>query len=239
MKSNSIAAIVRLGIIILAVVSGMSAIWFASSAVKELKTTPMPNVTALSPEGCTDQFFYGFESTNTGWKAQRANGSQAILNVTQTTVMAKSGQGALDLQVDLDSSNPNRRSGETFIDLASNPPIGLVAPFKLEDVPITVWFFVPAAAAGSSDIPNGVQIFVKDEQYRSEYSDWGILTNNTDRWVSFTFVPTREPPQSGYMDEGFDPTRINIIGFKIGTSEDSSASYAGPVWIDDVCWQKP
>ena len=237
---SRIAVVLRIIGIIVALLLGVLAIWLASSAVQELQTTPTPSSAVLSPNICADQFFYGFESTNLGWEAQRtAIDSQAIQRVTQTTTMAKSGQGALELQVDLDSSNPKNQSGEAFIDLVSNPPIGLTPPFNLESVPITIWFFVPATATGNSDASFGVQIFVKDQQYRSEYSDWGALVNNTDRWIAFTFVPSRKPPQSGRMDEGFDPTQITIMGFKIGTRKNSSASFQSPVWIDDICWQKP
>jgi len=249
MNDNSrLATVIRIVGVIFALALAIFAIWFAFSTVQELKTTPTPTLNAtiptpntfvFSPSTCADQFFYGFETTPMGWDAQTAMDSQAIPSVKQSTAMAKNSQGSLELQVDLDGNNPNKQSGETFIDLVSNPPVGLEAPFNLEGVPITVWFFVPTAAAGNSDARNGVQIFVKDQQYRSEYSGWGDLTNNTDRWIAFTYVPTRNPPQSGYMDKGFDPTVITIIGFKIGTRPGSSASYSGPIWIDNICWQKP
>lgn len=231
------AVIIRIIGILLALALGIFAISLASAAVQELNTTPTTTTTLSSPDVCSDQYFYGFESTDLGWEAQRADDSQAISRVKQTTVMARSGHGALELQVDLDAGNPNKRSGETFINLAANPPIGLVAPFNLEDVPITIWFFVPAAATANTDAFIGVQIFVKDQLYRNEYSDWGNLANNTNRWIAFTFVPSRKAPEFGFMDNGFDPTQITIIGFKIGTKENSSADYSGSVWIDDVCWK--
>lgn len=240
MNDNSrITVVTRIIGIILALVLGISAIWFASSALQELQTTHTPAVAVFSPGNCADQFFYGFESTHMGWEAQTAADSQAILNIKQTSEMAKSGLGALELQVDLDGNNPNKQSGEAFINLASNPPIGLKAPFDLEGIPITVWFFVPATAAGNPNAPNGVQIFVKDQNGLSEYSTWGNLTNNTDRWAALTFVPTRDPSESIQMQDGFEPSMINIIGVKIGVAKDSSASYSGSFWIDDICWQKP
>ena len=116
------------------------------------------------------------------------------------------------------------------------PPPGIQAPINLEDVLITVWVYAPGGAAGDPNRPNGVQVFVKDQNWLSEYGAWFNLSGYTDRWIPITLTPSRQPPPGVYMDAGFDPSNIIVVGVKIGAGTNSEATYSGPIYIDGVTW---
>jgi hypothetical protein len=54
--------------------------------------------------------------------------------------------------------------------------------------------------------------------------------------MTVTVTPERTPPPNGYMDPGFDPTKIILLGLKVGAGSGSTASFSGLVWLDDVDW---
>jgi len=184
-----------------------------------------------------DSSKYGFESVDVFWVKQTYIDSQAVTAVAQSKRgMAKFGCYSLQLTVDLVSGHENKSKGEAYVDMRFFAPTGVNVPVNLEGVRITAWVYVPGDAAGDPESPNGVQIFVKDNtvKSKSEYATWFNLRDYTDRWIRISLSPSREAPPDGYMDSGFDPTKIIIIGIKIGTGKNSI--YRGPIYIDGVNW---
>jgi len=183
---------------------------------------------------CQDQSKYGFESGRMGWVEQTYWDSQAVTAVAQSEKgMAKIGCNSLKLSVDLIGGDDKKSKGEAYVDMRNNPPSGVVAPVNLEGVPITVWVYVPKEAIGDPSKPNGVQVFVKDQDWKSEYGTW----NNLDsQWIQISLTPSNEIPRWGYKDEGFDPSRIIAIGVKIGAGGGSTATFKGSIYVDGVNW---
>ena len=102
------------------------------------------------------------------------------------------------------------------MDMRNSKPPGVQLPANLEGVPITIRVFVPGTGAGDPRLPNGLQVLVKDDSWRSEYGTWLNLSGMTDTWITVQLTPSREKPRDGHMDPGFDPTRIIMVGLKIG-----------------------
>ncbi len=192
--------------------------------------------TATCPEDDSSKYGFELELADVPWVVQTYIGSQAITEVAQSGEMARFGCYSLKATVDLVGGHENKSNGETFVDLSFFPPTGVQAPVNLEGVPITVSVYVPRDAAGDSGRPNGIQVFVKDKNFASEYGAWFDLSDSTDRWVSISLVPMRETPPSGFMENGFDPSNIVIVGIKIGVGSDSIATYRGPIYIDGINW---
>ncbi len=232
-------------VVISGILLSIFGVWLSIHSIQTATVTASPTdiesltPTAPSPVACGNTSLYGFESGEMGWKPQSYEGSQAVQQVRQSTDQAKSGISSLELQLELNSQNDNRATGETFVDLRYDPPAGLKAPLDLEGVPITIWIYAPGAVAGKRETPNGVQVFVKDRNFKSEYGTWFNLTNGTDRWIPITLTPTKDPPSSGEMQPEFDPGQIILIGIKVETGKEAATTYIGPMWIDDICWEMP
>jgi hypothetical protein len=203
--------------------------------------TPLPTETStptLTPTCPPDSSTFGFESPDVIWVAQTYPDSQAVAAVTQSKrMMAKFGCYSLALAVDLVGGDVNKSRGEAYVDMRSTPPTGVEAPLDLEGVLVTVWVYVPADAAGDPSKPNGIQVFVKDQNWKSQYGTRLPLPGHTDEWVLMNLTPSRHTPPMGYMDEEFDPSNIIAVGIKIGASTNSTAAYVGPIYVDGVTWE--
>jgi hypothetical protein len=230
-------------IVLVGIASIMSSPTLIPPPVLTPTVTPSPTANpASSLMACNFRSLYSFESgTMMGWKPQTVNGNRAVLQVKQSTELVRSGRGSLELQVELRGGDENNSSGEAFVDLSLNPPPGLRAPLNLENIPIVIWVYVPETAIGNPQIPNGVQVFVKDQEFRSQYGEWRNLTDNidTDTWIAVILTPTKTPSPMIETDAGFDPSSIILVGIKIGIGTGSTATYTGSIWIDDVCWPTP
>lgn len=151
--------------------------------------------------------------------------------------MAKFGCYSSALIVDLTGGDENRSKGEAYVDMLSDPPAGEKAPLDLEGVTITIWMYVPRDAVGDPSKPNGAQMFVRDENLKSEYGSWFDLSGHTDEWVSLRLTPSRQTPPMGCMDEGFDPQNIIAVGVRVGAGTGSTATYSGPIYVDGIDWE--
>lgn len=191
------------------------------------------------PSKCPDNFWPDSEPVVYRWQSQ-TNDRQAAVQLKQLGNEFAS-ESVLELQLNLDGTDENKDAGEAFIDLRYHSPTGLQAPLNLEGVPITMAVYVPDLAGGTTEQPNGVQIFVKsqidpNDSFKSEYGTWMDLTDKTDRWLVLFLTPAKTPPPDGKMDPDFDPANIVLVGINIATQEGADVQYSGPVWISDVCW---
>lgn len=175
----------------------------------------------------------------TSWKPQTYIDSQAITAAFVTPYKPYSGIGSFEMTADLVGSHPNKSKGEVFVDLRyhpplCNPPDCMAAPVNFEGITITAKVMGSVGSGGDPQRPNGFQLFVKDENWRSFYGDWQNISETN--WMTVTVTPRRTPPPYGYMDPGFDPTKAILLGLKIGVGTGSTATFSGTVWLDDVDW---
>lgn len=180
---------------------------------------------------------YDFEDGPQGWVYQTFADSQAISRVQQSSEYTRFGKSSLELQVDLIGKNQQKSNGEAFVDFSNNPPAGETVPLDFNGKPIIMWVYVPSSAIGDPRAPDAIQVFVKDMLYRSQYSEWMRLTrSNTNQWIPISMTPTDQEVKDYETDLEFDPTRIKILGFKIGSHDRSTARFTGSIWIDGVYW---
>ena len=177
---------------------------------------------------CVDPSKYGFEEGPMGWVPQTYETDQGITAVAQSADQAKFCKNSLMLTADLEGGHANRSKGEAYVEI----PIQ-----NLEGKPITVWVYVPQEALGDPQKPNGIQVFVKDRNFKGEYGTWWNITPaKVDAWFQVTLVPSTTAPPDGYMAPGFDPTLIGAVGVKVAIGEGSTAEYRGPIYVDGVDW---
>jgi hypothetical protein len=169
---------------------------------------------------------YDWEScTAEGGVAQTYEDSQGIESVEGSSDAAKTGNCSLRLNARLQAQHSNFSKGEAYVQLP--------APVALNGVELECWVYVPNPdATGPEGAPNGAQLFVKDVSFKSEYGSWVNLAQIG--WIRVTLMPTTAAPYGGYMDRGFDPNAVLILGVKIGTNDqaDPDYSYGGPFYVD-------
>jgi hypothetical protein len=201
--------------------------------------TPTPTST-LRPQPAKR---FSFEPGTMGWLPQGGvEDTQAVTDVAQSTIRAWSGWASLVLEVNLiGGDHPTNSKGEAFVDMRYNLPTGTTtpAPYDLTGTTITCWVYAPPGSAGDANSPNGFQVFVKDKSFKSEYGTWeNIAPEREGTWFQISLTSGTQVPPGGYMDPEFDPTRIVLLGVKIGAGGKSTDQmrYTGPVYIDACDW---
>jgi uncharacterized protein YraI len=201
--------------------------------------TPTPPPTQTAPPSPK----YSFESGTMGWEPQRgASDTGAVTAVAQSSDQTRHGRPSLELTVDLIGGNhPTNSKGEAFVDMGHNLPSGITtpAPYDLTGRMITCWVYAPPGSAGDAGSLNGFQVFVKDTDFNSEYGTWENITPQREgTWFQIALTPSTETPPGGYKDLEFNPTRIILLGVKIGAGGQSTDQmrYAGPVYVDTCDW---
>lgn len=167
-----------------------------------------------------------FEEEGNGWVTSPDKPS-ACTGLERSKDVARRGRYSLKLSMDLDGSKPDLASAEVWLDLRQQKDI------ELAHRRVSAWVYAPAEAVGDPDHPNGFQLFVKDEHWRSQYGPW--VNAVPDEWTQLELV-VGEPSAPGTIDPGFDATLVNTLGLKVSVGGVSHAVYNGPIYVDSVDW---
>ena len=194
-----------------------------------------PPISPPPPEPITSKC--SFEQGVMGWVKQVYTDSQACVEVSRTGEIAYEGRYSLVMRMDLVGEDPDnhKRKGEAWVDMQASPPTGgETIPINLTNRAVSAWVHAPQSARGDEKYPNGFQMFVKDEQFRSLYGPWNNVAEG--RWIKITVTVSRSAQAGGSITPGFDPTRIRVVGVKMAAGDDSTATYGEIVYIDKVDW---
>jgi len=164
------------------------------------------------------------------WRQQTYTDSQGITKVMGSSERAYTGGHSLKLSANLIGSDLYISKGEAFVDLRYHAPPGVQVPVNLKGIILRCWIYAPTGSSGEPNHPNGLQIFVKDENWRSKYGAWVNIQEG--QWNEVALAPSSETPPDGYMDKDFDPTRIVMVGVKVGTGTGASARFQGAFYLD-------
>ncbi len=168
---------------------------------------------------------YTFESGVMGWVAQDASGTRGCVAVQSSTGQHHgAGVRSLEMTLAINGSDPTTSRGEALAELAG--------PLDLHAATIKAWIYAPPGSSGPTDNPNGVQLFIKDSSYRSRYSTWRKVVPG--EWFQVQLPVSGSG--AGFVDAGFDPTKIVMVGVKFAAGGGSAAKYRGPIYVDDVEW---
>ncbi len=183
----------------------------------------------------TDRF--GFERDADGWVALGADDGGGCVAVRRSDEEAKTGDYALELDMVLDPLRESRRSGEGAWDArvagAAKSGASPAGPVDLRGKEVSLWVYATSGAEGERESPNGIQLFVKDGGWHSQYSSWANV--EPERWVRLSMT-VGERTSGGYMDSELDGSAIRLIGVKISLGERSQMPFEGPVFVDAVTW---
>lgn len=173
-------------------------------------------------EQAAGQAWFNPLSPQADWQPQDYQDSQGL-----TAVRPESGR--LVATAHLVGGHAHYSKGEIWLDLQYFPGLEGKVPLDLRRYTLTVDVEVPATFRGSSARPNGVQVFVKDDTWKSQYSRWINLIAG-GRFTATIQPSTRAIPE-GHTDPGFNPARIRSLGVKFGIGGGSSATYEGSLVI--------
>jgi len=181
------------------------------------------------PDG-SDSSFFGFERSALRWVPQMSPADRAVRWLKMSRQAAHIGQGSLALRCDLhESGHATRDRGEAYVDLRW---LGIGDRFDLTNEQVSCWVWCPTGAKGENSRPNGIQLFAKDSQWRSLYGSWEDIIEET--WMQVDLTVTNTAPLRGWIESGFDPSDIYLIGVKIGTGRDSAATFSGTIFLDGL-----
>lgn len=149
---------------------------------------------------------------NYDWQPQDYKDSQAIKAVELE-------EGRLVLDTHFVGGHSNYSKGEVFLDLRYVPGLEDKTPIDLTSHEIIAEVSVPEEFDGWESHPNGVQVFVKDADWKSQYGEWINIVRGGMYKVSLS-------PTTG---ENFSSTKIIIIGVKFAIGNGSLAKYEDPL----------
>ncbi|MBN1269936.1 MAG: beta-galactosidase, partial [Kiritimatiellae bacterium] len=173
---------------------------------------------------------YGFATNTQGFAVQTYVDSRACTNLAHAAAAPSNSTGCLAVDVHLVEGHANYSKGEVFVDMMNYPPPGVTAPVDLAGKRIEAWVYCPPGLGGPANNPNGVQVFCKDANWKSFYGSYEHIT--TGCWFSVSASPATTAPNHGYMDAGFDPAQVILVGFKVSAGSGSGATYDGKMYLD-------
>lgn len=182
---------------------------------------------------------YDFENDLMQWKVQQYKDSRAVQKMTSSTKKFKTGKHSLELLLNLNCQIDSLSKGEVFIEVASDTLLGKREPRNMLGKTISCWIHAPYDAVGEWSNRNGIQIFCKDINDKSQYSEWNRIQG--DIWFEVKYSPTKQPTMDQlnngfYHEKGFDPSKIILVGVKIACGGGSNAKYKSTVYLDCVSW---
>ncbi len=170
---------------------------------------------------------FNFETaTNEGWEASARKGELGVSGVNVSSEQAYSGEYALAMNVHLNAADADLSSGTASV----------MVPGDMAGRPITAWVKFPKGATGDPAHPNGVQLFVKDQDFRIQMSPWRNIGSDIpeEQWTQIELTPATTAPTGGYTDAGFDPSQVIVVGVKVGAGTGSQTRFQGLCWLDVV-----
>lgn len=194
------------------------------------------------------------------WKSKPPNcGSLAIQKASISTSKPFKSHASLELEVNLRKDHPHFCEGEVFVDLRYHPPQcqencstqqAFVAGSPIDmkgGCIIKARVYATKGIQGPLDMPNGFQLFLKsirktedgrcknknqkkDSQWCNYYGNWKNIESG---WNTLELQPDIKP-RYGMRDEHFDPSRVCILGLKIGSGKSQNVNFRGKIWLDEV-----
>jgi len=175
------------------------------------------------------------------WQPQDYKDSQAI-----TTVVYNPVRQCLVATGNWRGGDEKTAKGEIYLDLRFVPELEGKVPIDLSRTRVEFIVEVPGGfnhrfSIWEREIPNGMQPFGKDGDWRCQYGTWENTVSNRTSATTYrlTHKFIRGNPFRGYSDEGFDPTKIIVLGMKFAIGDGSQHSYSGPVYIKSINFDPP
>jgi len=163
-------------------------------------------------------------SDRVDWQAQDYPGNESIRSVKLNMEEKR-----LELSTHFIGGDNHYSAGEVYLDFRYLQ--GLGGKFlDFSDTGIYVSLEVPGGTYAKKFKFGSVQVFVKDNQGLSQYGTWTNIST-VEKCGAF-LSPKIGQVELGYTDEGFNPSKIKIIGVKFEIEE--GLMYDGKIYIKEI-----
>lgn len=208
-----------------------------STATSEAGSVSRPANTeseSIIADAPTPRTGFDFEEGSKGWRCQDLEQIKGCSSVASTADQHRSGNQSLEIILSINGADPTGNRGEALAPIANVDALGKEVPLNLSGRTISAWIYSPQGSAGPSDNPNGLQLFVKDSQFRSLYGPWFKVVEGG--WVPVRIKVSTIAEDTGHVNDGFDPTHLVVFGVKFAAGGNSPAIYKGSIYVDDIDW---
>jgi TIR domain len=199
-------------------------------------TSPTPSnqsttVSSIEPSGT-----FGFEHGIEHWIAPEADFKPSKVDVTTDRV--HSGSHALRLTTVLIGNGNDSFPGQEYYMHSEatvyfdRPLPGLSAPgpYNLTGKPVSCFVYLPAALAAENTPQAFIRMSVKDRGAANDYGPMVFIdSSHVEQWFQLSLTIGK----GGYPDKTFDPKRVWSIVVLLQTTENSTLSFKGSIYIDD------
>ncbi|MFH0771367.1 MAG: hypothetical protein V1933_01965 [Candidatus Omnitrophota bacterium] len=158
--------------------------------------------------------------TDRPWAPQTYYNTRAISSITKDYA-----NDTLVLNTNLIAGDAYKSQGEIMLDL--NP-----APSDLTGKEISFLVKIPEGLLPSDRKPMQVQVFAKDNYWRSQYGVPVSIAKDTE-WYRVSLRPTSKEVETGSKNYDFDPSKVMMIGLRLFVTSDSSIVYNAPLLVKD------
>jgi hypothetical protein len=176
---------------------------------------------------------FDFEHVSEGWEPSTSQDTRACTAVALSDSESHYGHHSLQVAVDLDVADASKRQGEIYIDFTKQRSAQAARSIDLRNKVITAWVKAPGKAVGDDTKPNGVQLFVRDTEGRSQYGSW--LNLQPHQWQQLHIAVGRAEGGE-FVSVGFNPNNVTVIGLKFAAGTGAKGSYSGFLYFDSVDW---
>lgn len=208
----------------------------------------------LAVSGCTsdkeilapvnaDNARYNFESgLPDGWIASSYADSQAVTGIAASSEQAAAGDYSLKMSVQLVAGSANLSKGEAYVDMRKYKPYNTGrVPVSFKNKTVSFWAYIPGELKGElPSAPNGLQVMLKDLNFYNWYSSFIKVADTiaTNTWYKVEVPVSTASGSYGFMDDGFDPESVIILGVKIGTAGTATnVNVLSSMYIDSISWK--
>ncbi|MFC1589958.1 hypothetical protein ACFL42_00540 [Candidatus Omnitrophota bacterium] len=135
----------------------------------------------------------------------------------------------LELAAHLIPGDRNYSKGEIMLDLRYGvSSIGYTEPLDLRGKEVSFLFKAPEGFVSDESKPPSVSVFVKDSGWKSQYGI-PVKVTKEDQWYRVSLRPSENLLDGGWIDDGFDPSAVIMLGFKVQV--DRGEQYDGPLYV--------
>ena len=166
------------------------------------------------------------------WRAQDHKYNQGVRAVHYDT-----DQECLTAECAMVGQHLNYAKGEMVLDLKYVYGLESSVPVDMSNRTITMEIEIPPEFIGPAWAPNGVQVAVKDDKFRSQYGSWINCTRAGT--VVAELAPSLVTPPWGYTDAGFNPSQIRVLLVKFAINDASQMRFTGQINVKKVTINPP
>jgi TIR domain len=232
-KQRKIYIVVSLPIVIILIL--VSFFLYNTFIKVRTPTSPTPSAQSTTVSGIEPTGTFGFEHGIEHWLAPEEG--LKLSKVDTTTARVHSGAYALRLTTVLIGNGNKSYSGQEYYTHSEAtvyfdqplPGLSKPGPYNLTGKPVSCFVYLPSTLAMGNTAQAFVRMFSKDRQFANDYGPIvSIDALHVEQWFQISLIIGKGDP-----DKTFNPKNVWSIGILLETTDGSTLSFNGSIYIDD------